>query len=599
MPVAKTNDIASDHSTNKHNRTATVEDDDGKENNIVMTHTGPCHMIRRRQSRKHGRRYGTKHSGLEQQSHPPWIQKKKNNKNNKNNNKHDNLVSRYVKRRQEETWNEFAHDALDPLFPNKKDDALLHVMECLYYMGIGRSILEHAAHVIVSDDNDHDNYPESLSCLAQYLAYGVTRVPTPFGISQRLTLLHVICTFREKRRFFDQNSNNVDTVEEGTIDPVLLWHFLMGEDDDDDDGTGEEAQETAALANNKYIWKTGEDTFYLWCWELRALTLAYLAKEEEERQLAHSTADELSHAVGMAAVAVELGLNESTELVCQGIGHGCDWIKHQLGSPKVDSFAVAAAAAEGDQLEEEWSHNELDNKGQEEAVCHVYWEDGVSEEASTSSVISSAALSGVTGETSGSANSQGGSTANRKTKEGIVKDTYTSYSRNARQATEAARHTTQTYVENFKEASGQKLHRAAQSSRAWATEHVHANQQHWAYLDAFAQVSLASLGAVVVMGEAMFRNTHVVLDHTATVTSDLIEHRFGPTAAHVFDDVSRATTNVTRMTAQVAGLASPTLITKAVVKHASKERLRKQQAHDEQNDLTKQQQEPTSQQHSL
>ena len=478
----------------------------------------------------------------------------------------DNLVTRYVHKRQQEAWNEFCQDVLEPLITGKQDHeedgrSLLQVLECLYTMGIARPVLEHAAQVICGSPAEQD---EALAGLAQFLAHGVTRAPTPFGISQRLAVLHVICTFREQRE--QQQTREPGTGSERatnstSIDPVLLWHFVLGDDSNTPFDTNDETTSTD---------HTGPDSWDVWCWELRALTLACLKQEEEERRRAHATADQLAHAVGMAAVTVELGLSQSTQLVCRGMGRGCEWIKSQLGSPKYQ---------QGNDADDEES---LEQEGFE--LVHNEEAEETMSEASSWSSVSSEAPSAVTTTTIVTATSQGSankSVSSKKTKDGIVKEAYTSYSRTARHATDAARETTQTYVQQFKEASGEKFLQAAQSSRAWATEHVHANHQHWAYLDAVATVSLASLGAVAVIGEAMFHNTQVLLDHSASVTTDLIQHQFGPTAAHVFANVSRTTTNVTRMTAQVAGLASPALVTKAVVKQAGKEKLREQHAQEQ------------------
>ncbi|KAL7563697.1 hypothetical protein ACA910_004098 [Epithemia clementina (nom. ined.)] len=622
-----------------------------KTTSLSLPHKHGRHLARLQRTRNHHQRLfqAKKQCLLQQQKQkhhqqlppaqqlprPPWMTSKKTkhpntDKNTKtkkpysvsiiHNTNGGHLVARYVHLRQEEIWNEFAHEFLDPLFPNPQDDALLQVLEGLYYMGITRSILEHVAQLVFAfqqqqrlqgqgqqqqrhntqiQTNSYNHRDEALFGLAQYLAHGVTRVPTPFGISQRLALLHVICTLcdGEPHNFgSDPNHNRLrNSNNSSSMDPVLLWHFLLG--GKDHLGSYQEGfNNNDSTVSGKSQPKGDENHFdfnpdAVWCWELRALTMACLAKDEAERRWAHATADEVAHAVGMAAITVELGLNQSTELVCHGMGRGCEWIKSQWlmkQQPVADGHEEEMNMLEPQEQHqlfvEDGESNDfirflLDDEGFED-------EEALSETSSLTSMPSST-MSAFTNTTvastfsrmdCSSAKSIPTSIPRRKTKEGIVKDAYISYSRSARQATETARETTQMYVNKLKQSSSERLRDAALTSRAWATQHVYANPQHWAYLDALATVSLASLGAMGLLGEAMFRNTQVLLDHTRLVLSDLIHHQFGPTAGHLFDDVTRSTTNVTRMTSQILGLMSPASFTRSLVKQAGKERLRQQYA---------------------
>jgi len=465
-----------------------------------------------------------------QKAHPPWIVPKKM---RKNDHPQATAVSRIVHRCQEEAWNEFALDFFDGLFGS--DDSLLEVFECLYYMGMPRSVLESTGRLIVDQATEED-----LQCLAEYLARA-TRVPTPTGISQRLVLLQVILSFRQQRRPYTRTPTDPQEVEKllAQLDPVALWHFILG----NASLSGQDEQGNQP----DYLWQSGNDEYFFWCWEVRALALSHVAKEEEQRVQVHSTADQVAHVVGMAAVAVELGLNQSTQLVCEGMGHGSEWIKGQLGSP-----AHKDGVHEDEGEEDPW---------------YLYDDDKASQ-------ISSAASSGT--ETSSLTAGSAGSANAQKTKEGIVHEAYTSYSGRARRAAENARETTQTYVAQWKDVGNQKLSQAAESSRAWATQNVHSDTQHWAYLDAAAKVTLASLGAMGVMTEAVFKNTQVLLDHSTTLAADLIHHKHGPTAASVFEDVSMAVTNVWRAATQVVVLCSPSAWAKVMVRHAGKEQLRKE-----------------------
>uniref|UniRef100_A0A7S3DVD4 Senescence domain-containing protein n=1 Tax=Entomoneis paludosa TaxID=265537 RepID=A0A7S3DVD4_9STRA len=513
-----------------------------------------------RKTRTQKRRSKRNKPKISKKEHPPWIVPKRSRKQEDASAR--TAVSRLVSRCQEEVWNEFVLDFFCGLFENNENyDALVQVFECLYYMGMARSVLESSARLIVDQATDDD-----MQCLAQYLAHGVTRVPTPMGISQRLVLLQIILSFREQQRQEKEgpmeesmmNLTSEQLVEQ--LDPVALWHFIMGNED-----VTEATVSDPKGKNTEFVWQSGSDDFYFWCWEIRALALSYLVREEEQRVLVQSTADQVAHAMGMAAVTVELGLSQSTQLVCQGMGHGCEWIKGQLGSP------VKASHFEEEEHEEDAWYL-YDDKASEVSNS--------SSIASASSTTSSIATSFATASTLGSANSS------KKTKEGIVHETYTSYSRTARRAAESARKTTQTFVAQWKDVGNQKLNEAAESGRTWAGENVHSNAQHWAYLDAASKIALASLGAMGVVGEAVLSNTQLILDHTTTVTADLVHHQYGPTAANVFEDVSMAATNVWRTVTSVAVLASPFVWTKVMVKHASKERLRKQH---EQEQLLRQQ----------
>lgn len=515
------------------------------------------------------RRYRPDQAACPQQPsrRPPWlaVPKPKKQSSLKNQNKQPsssppskNPVTGLIRLRQEETWNDFLHHSLNPLWTKHGvvGVGVAPVFRGLFYMGIHCHVLECAAHLILDDDC----LDAALSDLAQFLAYGVTRVPTPAGISQRLALLHVICTFREHfHRQQVQNEQSPTITTEGA-DPVVLWYFLMGQ------GVGGIEENVIYLA-----WQSGEDPFYVWCWELRALVLRLLANEEQERRLAQATADQMSHAVSMAAITVELSLNESAEFVCYGMGKGCEWIKSRLGTP------VIINAIPEDIL---FTDNPFDFDFEIPNIRDEEFDRSSQVSLSTlSSVSSTSTACGAPSTISFSAYSRATtkSSSTKKTKHVIVEETYMSYSRTARKTTENACQATLFYIGHWKNISTQGLCQAAESSRNWATTNVDANMQHWAYVDAASKVGLASLGAMGILGEAVFRNTHLLVDQTTTVTTDLIQHQFGPTAASLFADVSWTALNVWRMTLYLASLGTPAVFAKAVVKHASREQLRQQQ----------------------
>ena len=499
--------------------------------------------------------------------HPPWIKSKQEQDEEKL-----TPVQLLLHRCQEEAWSEFAHSFFCEIFDDNR--ALLDVFECLYYMGVARSVMECAARLIVDDAQEDD-----LACLAQYLAYGVTRVPTPVGISQRIVLLQIILSFREQLRGKLIPDYRVDVL---SVDPVALWHFVMGTEE-------VEGEERVSFYEEKmenyssFVWLDSNDEYYFWCWELRALCLSILARDQEQQALVRSTADELARTVGMAAITVELGISQSTQLVCEGMGQGVEWIKEKLGSPVKAGHLTGDLDMDGEQVViVDDRDSEVSSTMTSVLFASSTENDFVQEVPTACEDATFQSSTGVSTSTFGT----------KRSKDVIVHDTYTSYSRTARQATEEAKETASTYISHIKNVGVQKMDEAANKSREWASQNVDPNTQHWAYLDAASKVALASLGAVGVVGESVIQNSHVLLDHTTSVTTDLINHKYGPTAARVFEDVSTAVTNVSRTVTQVAILVSPHSWAKAMVKHTGKEKLRQQH---EQEQILRRQREAVSQ----
>lgn len=91
-------------------------------------------------------------------------------------------------------------------------------------------------------------------------------------------------------------------------------------------------------------------------------------------------------------------------------------------------------------------------------------------------------------------------------------------------------------------------------------------------LEAAGQVGMASLGAVTIMSEAVVESTREVYHTAATVTANVIQHKYGPDAGQTIRDAADTVDNVIRTVSYVAMLKG-SIITQIVVKDTGKAHL--------------------------
>eukprot|EP00567_Pseudictyota_dubia_P017116 CAMPEP_0197437664 /NCGR_PEP_ID=MMETSP1175-20131217/4852_1 /TAXON_ID=1003142 /ORGANISM="Triceratium dubium, Strain CCMP147" /LENGTH=511 /DNA_ID=CAMNT_0042967241 /DNA_START=43 /DNA_END=1578 /DNA_ORIENTATION=+ len=96
-------------------------------------------------------------------------------------------------------------------------------------------------------------------------------------------------------------------------------------------------------------------------------------------------------------------------------------------------------------------------------------------------------------------------------------------------------------------------------------------------LQAVGTVSLAALGAVVVVSEALYDGSVAVVEKTAFVTSDIIKKRHGEDAGKIAQDTCESMSNVLKTVKYVKGLRG-TAVSKGVVKNSGKVKIKGESA---------------------
>jgi len=88
------------------------------------------------------------------------------------------------------------------------------------------------------------------------------------------------------------------------------------------------------------------------------------------------------------------------------------------------------------------------------------------------------------------------------------------------------------------------------------------------------KVGIASLGAAVIVSEAIVDTTSQVINKTVSVTADVVSHKYGNCAGQIIKDTSATTGNILRTIGHLAGLnPNPEGVTKMVAKKASKDQI--------------------------
>ena len=154
----------------------------------------------------------------------------------------------------------------------------------------------------------------------------------------------------------------------------------------------------------------------------------------------------------------------------------------------------------------------------------------------------------------------------KKDRDQVVQLTYTNA---ARRVSSNARENTRKCMDSLLDASGAGI------ARAQAGLSTAQRLPPWA--EAAGQVGMAGLGAFVIIGEATVTSTRKVVQTTAKVTADVIEHKYGPTAGQSLRDCSETIGNAWLTVQSALTLTSPTAWTRVVAKHSCKQHLREQQ----------------------
>jgi Senescence-associated protein len=312
-----------------------------------------------------------------------------------------------------------------------------------------------------------------------------------------------------------------------------------------------------------------------WFWQLRAVTQHAMRQEEkEDRQQQQQQQQQVkrrllaiqqdSHQL-VTSIAEVAGLLEETVLettlhVCRGIDETGSWlIQHQQSEPKLHvdnpSKAEQASSKELSPSKFCWYNDKnahCEGQQKENDICRNWMTPTKSTPLLQSNRV--ALLE------------------DRKNQ--VV---YETYSGAARRATTAAHNTVSRALTATKDASRLGMAKAAQAFvEQGLGEKLVADEDHRTVLAAVANVGLVSLGAIAVVGDACMESTSRVLQTAGTVTANVVEHKYGPSAGRVIRDGGEAVLNIWKTLALVKFVA-PHVLTKILAKETGKRHLRRKQ----------------------
>jgi Senescence-associated protein len=172
--------------------------------------------------------------------------------------------------------------------------------------------------------------------------------------------------------------------------------------------------------------------------------------------------------------------------------------------------------------------------------------------------------------------------AQRNTRFSLLEDrknqiVYETYSDAALRATTAAHSAVSRALTATKDASRLGITKAAQAcEKQGLGEKLVADADHRTVLAAVANIGLASLGAVAVVGDACIESSSRVVRTAGAVTANVVEHKYGPSAGKVVRDGGAVALNVWKTLALVKFVA-PHVLTKILAKETGKQHLRRKQ----------------------
>jgi len=150
----------------------------------------------------------------------------------------------------------------------------------------------------------------------------------------------------------------------------------------------------------------------------------------------------------------------------------------------------------------------------------------------------------------------------------------------AKQATDKVRETARTALYGIRDASTEGISRAAKKfEEEKLGERLVPNKESRELLATAGKVGVASLGAVAIVGEAMFESTRSVAKKASNVTADVVSYKYGEEAGQVVKDVGDTTGNILRTATYVACLERR-ILTKVVAKNTAKLKERERLGYD-------------------
>eukprot|EP00934_Nitzschia_sp_Nitz4_P002011 Nitzschia sp. Nitz4//scaffold29_size155292//53450//55018//NITZ4_002651-RA/size155292-processed-gene-0.284-mRNA-1//-1//CDS//3329546427//2011//frame0 len=95
-------------------------------------------------------------------------------------------------------------------------------------------------------------------------------------------------------------------------------------------------------------------------------------------------------------------------------------------------------------------------------------------------------------------------------------------------------------------------------------------------VQALGKVGMATVGAVVVVGEAVLDSSRALLQAATQVTAEVVEHKYGSSAGQVVSDAGETAVNIYKTIGHVALLAEGASMAKSVAKKTAKSQVSKE-----------------------
>jgi hypothetical protein len=146
------------------------------------------------------------------------------------------------------------------------------------------------------------------------------------------------------------------------------------------------------------------------------------------------------------------------------------------------------------------------------------------------------------------------------TRSEVITRTYTGA---AKRASESTRVTAQQAIAGIRNISKQGI--GLVSKQLPSTDRMVQNEDGRVIVKAVGHVGMATVGAVTIVGEAVVESTKQVWKTTATVTANVVQHKFGPTAGQTVRDATDTAGNIVNTMTYVA-MFKGTTITRIVAK---------------------------------
>lgn len=152
------------------------------------------------------------------------------------------------------------------------------------------------------------------------------------------------------------------------------------------------------------------------------------------------------------------------------------------------------------------------------------------------------------------------------------------YSGAAKRLSKGTRDTTKIVMNQIRETSARTVHSLSQRMEEEVSimdeprnrNHNVSQDYYREAVGATVKVGLATVGAASMVGDAMLETSRMLMEKTAVVTADIVEHRYGRAAGQVANDAGETAFNLICTAGNVAVVSSPVKIVKMAAKDNAK-----------------------------